>query len=236
MKDEEKIVVTTGGSLDEVPKVSCAQCNNETKHNILASVELAGSHPAIDWKDNYQIIQCRGCETISFRKVHTNSEDWDGYYLPDGSTEYEYVEHIELFPSREQHRQAINDADQLPTKIRLIYLETIESISAGQPVLAGVGIRAIVETICKDANANGKDLKNKIDNLVTIGKLTPGGAETLHKLRVLGNAAAHDVVPHSAEQLGLGMDVLEHLLADLYILPGKVTNVFGAPNRVTGGL
>ncbi|MCK6396003.1 hypothetical protein [Zoogloea sp.] len=40
----------------------------------------------------------------------------------------------------------------------------------------------------------------------------------LHKIRALGNAAAHEITPHSDRQLGLAMNIAEHLLKDVYIL------------------
>ena len=89
-----------------------------------------------------------------------------------------------------------------------------------------MGIRALVETICKDKQAKGKDLFNKINDLVTIGVLTSDGATILHKIRTLGNDAAHEVKPHKFEQLSLAMDVCEHLLQGVYILPDHTKETF----------
>lgn len=76
----------------------------------------------------------------------------------------------------------------------------------------------------KERNANGKDLFEKINDLATQGVLTKDGADILHKLRVLGNKAAHEVKPHSTEQLNLSMDVIEHLLLGVYIFPYHAKN------------
>jgi hypothetical protein len=227
MNDEPTIKITPGSDDGQTPMASCAECSNTTRHEVLASVELLGSYPAIDWKEIFQIVQCRGCETLSFRKVSTNSEAWDGYYEPDGSPVQVYREEIETYPSREIAREPVEDFNTLPPKVRLIYVETLNALSSNQPVLAGIGIRAIVETICKDANSPGSNLSSRIDGLVGLGKLSSDGAATLHKLRVLGNAAAHDVVPHDEDQLALGLDVVEHVLEALYILPKKMGDAFG---------
>jgi len=85
-------------------------------------------------------------------------------------------------------------------------------------VLSGIGIRALIETISKERNASGKDLMEKINDLVVQGVLTKDGADIFHKLRVLGNKAAHEVKPHSRDQLNLALDVVEHLLQGVYIL------------------
>lgn len=65
--------------------------------------------------------------------------------------------------------------------------ETIKAMNIEQPALAGGGIRAIAEGICRDRNAEGKDLFLKINSLVMLGVLTIEGAETLHKVRSLEN-------------------------------------------------
>ncbi len=67
----------------------------------------------------------------------------------------------------------------------------------------------------------------KIDDLVVKQILTTTGSKTLHKIRSLGNDAAHEVKPHNEKQLGLAMDVVEHVLNDVYILPTKVEAEFG---------
>ena len=95
-----------------------------------------------------------------------------------------------------------------------------------QPVLAGVGVRALVETICDDKQAAGSSLANRIDSLVTLGVLTQDGATILHKIRTLGNSAAHEVKPHSTESLGVAMDVCEHLLEGVYVLPHHAKKAF----------
>jgi hypothetical protein len=69
-------------------------------------------------------------------------------------------------------------------------------------------------------------LEAKIDSLVNLGVLTSEGAIILHKVRTLGNNAAHEVKPHTSEQLNLALDVAEHLLKGVYILPYFANQTF----------
>lgn len=199
---------------------SCRVCKRSTKHAIISGAQLSGSEPMghgdyYQWNNEYQIIQCLGCETVSFRQTHENSED----YYQVGPDEYEHAVSVDIYPNPEEGRNLIEDDYLLPTNLHRIYSETIKSINNGQDVLTGIGIRAIVETTCKDKNASGKDLYEKINDLVTQGVLTKDGADILHKLRTLGNEAAHEVKPHDKVQLGLALDVIDHLLQGVYILP-----------------
>lgn len=98
------------------------------------------------------------------------------------------------------------------------------------PVLAGIGLRALVETVCKEREAEGKNLEQRIDNLVAQGVLTLDGAEFLHSLRIMGNQAAHEVKPHPVADLNLAFDVIEHVLTGVYLIPNRAAQL---PQRRT---
>lgn len=202
--------------------VSCGACKRSTKHLILSNVDLSGNEKMgteeyYQWHNEYQIIQCQGCETISFRKTHSNSEDYS--LVGSCPEDWENTLYIDIYPNPEEGRKSIQDDHLLPSNLQRIYSETLKALNAGHSVLTGIGIRAIVETVCKDKLATGGDLFNKINDLVTQGVLTKDGADILHKLRTLGNEAAHEVKPHDNVQLGLAFDVIDHLLQGVYILP-----------------
>lgn len=224
-----EISIEKDQKLDETPNVPCTYCRGEPKHSVLASIDLHGEEEvgrdfSFEWNDIFQIIRCDGCQTVTFRKLHTDSEDFNP--VEPGSGELEHTVTEELYPSRATGRNLMKDTDLLPVNLQRIYKETIQALNSAQPVLTGIGIRAIVETVCKDKQAAGKRLVEQIDGLVTKGALTKEGAEILHKLRVLGNEAAHEVTPHDNVQLDLAIDVIEHLLTGTYVLPDHVRRKF----------
>ena len=88
-----------------------------------------------------------------------------------------------------------------------------------------MGIRALVEAVCTEKQAKGKDLKQKIDDLVNIGVLTKEGAEVLHHTRLYGNKAAHEIAAMKETDLGVLMDIAENLLKNVYILPKKAAQL-----------
>lgn len=215
----------TRGDEHEIP---CIKCSGRTVHVVLASVEERGeeSHDSFsfDWSDDYQIVQCRGCKVVSFRQASRHSED----LIPvDDQGVFESVVRETLFPSRREALRGLGDeVHYLPNNVRRIYEETMLAMANQAPVLSAIGLRALIETVCKEKSAAGKDLFKKIDSLREKGVLTPAGAKVLHKIRTLGNEAAHEVKPHSDRQLGLAMDIVQHLLKDVYILPKQVEAEF----------
>jgi hypothetical protein len=208
-------------------QLPCTQCTGKTSHKVLVSVDKSGEftneYSYIHWYYIYQIVQCNGCKTNSFRSVNGNSED----YHQISEDEWETGEIEKLYPSRIEGRKTLENTNYyLPNKVESIYKETIQALSGNSPILAGIGLRALIETICKEKNAQGGNLLARIDSLVDKNILTPAGSKILHKIRTLGNDATHEVKPHNEKQLNLAMEIMEHLLTDVYILPKKVDTEF----------
>ncbi|MCI5122598.1 MAG: DUF4145 domain-containing protein, partial [Candidatus Electrothrix sp. AUS4] len=202
---------------DKKHRLVCRECGRDTLHSIICSYDENSSVNSVDWHRKNQIIQCLGCETVSFRTVSTFSEDVEYDYTGDPY----WPETIKYYPGRAEGLKSI-DSYLLPYSIQQIYKETILSIENEQYILAGIGIRAIVETICKDLNADGRNLYEKIDSLKNKSIVTTEGAAILHKLRVLGNDAAHEVKAHNSRQLELAMQIIEHMLDGTYVIPARV--------------
>lgn len=225
MKDIKYVV---NDSQHQEKNLPCIKCIGKTSHKVMVSFDEHGTQKeyrseTYNWTVNYQVVQCQGCKFVSFRQVGTNSED---YYQID-EDEWEYGESEKLFPSRLVGRKGLEgDTRYLPENVCRIYDETLLALANQSPVLSGIGLRALLETVCKERKASGNDLFKKIDNLVATNVLTPASAAILHKIRTLGNAAAHEVKPHSDKQLGLAMDIVEHLLKEAYILPKQVKSEF----------
>lgn len=211
---------------DKKHKFICKDCSRVTTHKIIASYlergeENCGHGHGVDWIKRDQIIQCLGCESVSFRSISTFSEDWD--FDSEGNS---YLnENVKFYPGRSEGIQKI-ESYILPEKVQSIYSETILAIENEQNILAGIGIRALVETICKDLNAQGSNLYDKINSFEGLSILTKEGVETLHKLRVLGNDAAHEVKKHNKQQLSVAIGIIEHMLNGTYIIPAKVKETF----------
>lgn len=106
----------------ESVSVTCRECKRPTKHLILSDITYS-NHENINyqWIDEYQIIECQGCETISFRKTHENSEDQR--YTSDG--DIEYTLYTDIYPNPEEGRQIIGDVNILPAKVQGIYLKLL---------------------------------------------------------------------------------------------------------------
>ena len=193
--------------------IVCETCGRRTSHAFLCGMQSQDSSPDGDIHvgDEYLVVQCMGCQTLSFCQESWNSEDWN----PE--TEDTPISRT-LYPPRIIGRPLLEDRWFLPPQIREVYEQTRSAIIQNLPILAGIGVRAIIETVCKEQNTSGRDLATRIDALASLQLIARKEAQILHSLRFMGNAAAHETKAHSAEELNIALNIVEHLLNTVYLL------------------
>lgn len=194
--------------------IECPWCKTDTKHTVERALDWSGSSEDGDiqaW-GTCQIVRCNGCDTFSFRSTYGSSEDW-----PGGDIEELYPERAKRSLTDELYlRGGVYD---VPAIIQSIYRETLSAVQHDLSTLAGVGVRSIIEALCVDRDVKGRSLEVKIDKLKEQALLTSDGAEILHRIRLLGNAAAHKIKPPTTKQISAALKVIDHLLLGVYVLP-----------------
>ena len=169
----------------------------------------------------YQILECQGCKGVSFREVDSNSEDIEQV----GPEEYRHTEFVRNFPQVDINFSQLDHQELLPNSVLEIYEETWASIISGQKIISAIGIRSLVEAVCKEKSAEGGNLKQKITDLKTKGLLTESGHDILHSLRIMGNRSAHEIEPSTKKELQVAMEAVEHLLNSVFILPERTSGL-----------
>lgn len=228
-------------SVGEIVQVICLTCKNRNNHKVLASVDNIGRDSTgydddwYYWNSKYQIIECQGCGTISFRSENSNSEEFD----ESGPIINELI-----YPKRTTSTWDVNEFFNIPYNLRRIYRETIDCYNNENFTLCGAGVRALVEGLCKENNVldgeieivnnDGSVVKKRVDNLqgkinglYENGKLTKENSEILHEHRFLGNTAIHDLSTPTIEELNLAITIIEHVFDNLYEIPLKATLLKG---------
>jgi len=239
LKTEEKSKEneTQGQTVD----VQCVECKRRTKHRVVMSLDKKGDQYdkedgwGVSWSDNYQVIQCQGCETTTFRHTHWFSEDHNPEFGEDGTTE-------RLYPKRDASSLTAKPLLNVPTALRKLYGEIVDCFNNGSPTLCAGGLRAIVEGLCASQGiADGlimvptkegatKEVRSgklvgRIAGLHEKGLLTAEGARTLQEHRSLGNEALHELARPSQDELKLAIEMVEHVLEQIYEIPEKVRDL-----------
>jgi hypothetical protein len=193
-------------------RIDCTECRRPTNHDLLHSKgnRWDDEDSGICGGEVYRTLECRGCGTISLAVDCWNSEDTDR----DGDPISTQI----LYPSRTV-RKPMESHYFLPNKVRVVYEETLKALSNKAPILAAIGIRAVVEAVCKDKGCAERNLEKNIELLVKKGHLASDQADFLHLQRFMGNVAAHEIEPPEQNELTAALDIAENLLANLYVLP-----------------
>ncbi|MPZ99376.1 MAG: DUF4145 domain-containing protein [Dehalococcoidia bacterium] len=203
---------------EEPIQVLCNQCQRPTHHDVVASYRQDGDADGgeIWWSDTYRIVRCRGCDSVSIQTAYRHSEELD----PE-TGEMEVA--TRTYPPRLAGvRQMGSEVFAwLPYDLWRIHDEVVKAFHSEAPILATVGLRAIIEGVCRDKGATGRNLQSKIKQLVADGVLPQQHADFLDLHRQFGNAAVHDLqAPGDSELLAL-FEIVEQLLKATYEIPYK---------------
>lgn len=200
--------------IEEKIKSECRECNGLTNHIVKAIECTSYSSDEFSYSDEFAIVQCLGCETLSFRKEYTDSESFSYDDHNDGYS-------IKIYPSPKKVHQPLADQWMLPASISLVYNESVNALIAGCNVLAGIGFRTIIEAVCLDKKVIGRDLETKINNLSKKGFITQPESARLHSIRFIGNDSAHEMKIPKPGQPELVLHIIENLLSNLYIIDNR---------------
>ena len=207
-------------NLEKIPKIRnlyCNRCRGLTKHESLwktsrQNVEL-DEQEELEFLEDYIYIvgQCCGCESISLEERYKHM----GY--PENMWDKQY------YPKRRINHINPKFFNKLPDKLLKIYKESVTSFNSGTHLLCSVGLRSLIEGVCKDKNITGRNLETKIDGLSNI--LPENIVRNLHSLRFMGNDAVHELDPPTYYELRLSIEICEDLLNYLYELDYKTTQL-----------
>ncbi|MBV6492458.1 MAG: hypothetical protein LDLANPLL_00452 [Turneriella sp.] len=195
----------------------CEKCLQETQHKILF-LHSVGSQPSDDYhaEEKYFTLECAGCGHTSFRYEMHDYEG--GYTADDGEWIHDIV--VKIFPNFLPEAKRFKRAAWFPDDISNIYVETTNAIKDENLVLAGAGLRMIIEAIAIDKKVPGKHLENQITNLQKKGLISKLDSSRLHAIRFLGNDAVHALKAYEKEKILLALEILQNLLTSLYGFEG----------------
>lgn len=163
--------------------VYCRNCKNSTNHDVLYGKCYSCEE---GFEDHcYYVLKCCGCSEVTF--LH-KTKYWD-------NSEPKMNIYPECKP--DDHEKA--DLWEIPKKLEHLYTESIKSYNSECYVLCAVGLRSIIEGICKNKNVSGGNLYSQIESLASVGQVIAEEVDTLHFIRNMGNKSIHEIeIPKAA--------------------------------------
>lgn len=194
----------------------CPKCYQNTNHTSLFK-ERRGSDNDEDfqWHEEYEIIKCNGCDNLQYRTTY-GDESMVAYHHDD---EYEtHYNDYKYYPKSLKEHKIFKNIYNIPDKIRVVYIETIEAMNNNCYLLSAVGLRAIIEAICIEQDIIGRNLEIKINNLSKNKLITEKDSNRLHTIRFLGNDSVHEMDVPKEDKLKVALNIVENLINNLYLI------------------
>lgn len=187
----------------------CNACQRWTKHSLLFKHNFKESVDVKIFCKDVHVWYCRGCEEVFYQTTFSSSEGIDEngniilypvYYPPRG-----FIKAPKIFMS-------------LPLALNSLYNEIVAIFNQSGFVLTSMGLRALLEGICKDKNITGNTLEKLIDNMDFISASIKSN---LHSIRFMGNDSAHELDSFSREEILIALEIMEDLMNYTYELDYK---------------
>jgi hypothetical protein len=194
-------------------KAHCNSCKGIRNHSELFEKKIRDEDDGFPSIQKFLVIQCLGCENVSFMKIYGDISMIDYDY--EGNPDYYYDETI--YPYYLEKGNELKSLYHLPPTIKIIYEETITAFKANSYILTAGGLRAIIEAICNHLKIKNDNLEKRIDALQNKGFITSNEAKRIHSIRFLGNDALHEIAKPKKEHLYILLEIVNHLLANLFI-------------------
>lgn len=208
-------------------KYFCRNCKGLRNHKLIHEVKTKGGddNDYFQWIRKYSIIECLGCESVSFLEVYGDTEMIA--LNEDGEPDYYFDNYI--YPLYLEESEELEHVHYIPASIKVIYRETISAFKTNSFILTAGGLRAIIEAICNHLKIKKGNLADRIDLLHNKGYLTLSESKRLHSIRFLGNDALHEIEMPKKDHLFILLDIVNHLLSNLFIndkiLKGKLETI-----------
>jgi len=209
---------------------NCNKCHGDRNHRVLYENTITGSRhdpeyysfsgDNVKWADTYAVVQCQGCDTVSFKHTHwfEPSDNWD-------ITEYPP-------PSR---RSLPEWHESLPDDIQSLLSEVYHALAADSRRLALMGARALVDMLMVSHVGDTGTFAKRLSALQNAGFIGERQQEVLRAALDAGSAAAHRGYRPSSSQLNAVMDIVENLLSATYHLRSLAKRLRDeTPHRASG--
>jgi hypothetical protein len=193
---------------------NCPSCMNENKHTVLFDT----TRPDRDYPEAVTLVfsvnECDGCGNVSmlYREIDNESREVDEQATYPDDHLYNLGENHQVFLK-------LAEIKTLPKVVQGIYKEVQNAINSESLVLAGIGLRALVEAICIQQKIPGGNLQKKIEALKSNGYISIKDYPIIDKLRLIGNQSAHKIKSMPLEVLIHALRIVNHMINTIYLLP-----------------
>lgn len=193
----------------------CRHCGNKTKLDIVGHYKEE-YREVFDCNIDWLILRCCACEKISFAKVYAG-EDTE-FYTQDGEIDWE-EQYSTLYPIMTYENTNV------PKPVHSAFSVALKAQHVDD-ALCLISLRRTLEIICKDKQAEGKNLVAMIKDLTSKSIFPNVLNEASDILRVLGNEAAHgDNIEYDWSIVKEMVNLTQIIIEYVYVIPYRIENI-----------
>ena len=196
--------------MDEPEIMFCGHCGNSVPFKKYGEYKYEVSDPNYEayWCEvTVHLLECQTCSHPTLKQTYVSSEDNDFGPFHSPKVLYPVVSKVQ---------------DNIPPTIQGKYKEALK-VRHVSPSACAILVGRTLEAICTYEKAVGKDLFQRIENLVSSEHIPKTLAEMAHQLRQIRNLGAHDAEDDVTEEdVKIILDFMEAILEYLYIAPAKI--------------
>jgi hypothetical protein len=215
----------------------CPECGPNRLADVVKSHQERRDHDeqGVVWTiDTYNILKCRGCETVYVPHENLFSEDEEHGYNPITGEEESTIEPTVKYWPAPARRKRPDWLDEVKDEgLRNLLEEVYAALDADQRVLAAIGTRTVLDRAMVLRGADeAPSFAEKLKELKEAGVIGQHEKDILEVLTDAGSAAAHRGWRPTPHQLTTIMDGTETFLYRALILGDAVTAMKGkVPER-----
>ncbi|MEZ7195377.1 DUF4145 domain-containing protein [Pseudodesulfovibrio karagichevae] len=226
-KQEQTEMASPKKEEPDVIKCHCENCGGDRNSIIRGKFKVTGSDDVISWQDTYSIVQCQGCEGVSFRHELWFSE-WDDYDYDPVTGETIMIPGIKVttWPPPSSHDAPEWLYSLSDDVLRSIFEEVYSSLNSGNLILAMIGTRTLLDwTMAHAVGDVSGGFEGKVKAMIKAGKLGADEKDTVLTLTDVGSASAHRGFKPKMETVETVLSAIEAMVYREYILPAAAAEV-----------
>jgi len=224
------------GKTLKIQKDTCPKCGPKTKAEVISEhliEEPIVEYPGAWWAEKFQILKCRGCECIYFRKAVTCSEWEETEYAPYTNKPIgrSFPEKIEYWPQHIQRKSPDwnKKLEAIDSDLFSILNEVYSANNDKLNVLTAIGIRTLFDRASEilkiDSN---KTFAKKLEELAEQNLISSTEKSALEILIDAGSAAAHRGWRPKTSEIENMLSILESFLHRSFIVDSEAQSLQGS--------
>ncbi len=198
----------------------CNRCLNVTNNELLFERERIWEDREGDrWRRvRYQMLLCRGCETVGFRTVSIDSEA----ISPEGEPEPIFTYYPPEISRREPSWLHDLWVKYNQPVLHNLLVEVYTALQQDLRTLAAAGVRTIIDTAMTTKVGDKGTFGASLKEFEQKGFIALNHVEFLKNTLDAGSASAHRAFTPSRDDLNLLLDIAENLIEGVFIYPERM--------------